>query len=471
MPAGSYGGRIKKGIGFKKIFIINKTIMTKTDILIIGGGPAGMVAAVVTRKNNPDKKITLVRETEKCVVPCGLPYIFNRLPAVEKDMMPDKAYEANKINLIIGEAVKVDSQNKKVLLKNGEEISCEKLVLATGSSPAMIPIKGVELGGVYQIKKDIKYLEKLREAILKAKNIVIIGGGFIGTELAEELSSIKNKNISIVEILNHCLIANFDEEFAMAGENKIKEKGVELYFKTAVEEIIGGNKVEKVKLNNDEEIPADLVIMAVGARPNIKLAEKAGIKIIEKGGIWVDEFMQTNIPDIFAIGDCAETKSFFTGKNSLVMLASVACYEARIAGANLYREKKDLIKNNGTVAAFSTYLDRLVLGAVGLNETTAKKENIKIIIGESEAPSHHPGTLPNTEIIKVKLVFEKSSKILLGGQITGPESVAEMINLIAVAVQQKMTARELENLQVATHPLITAPPTAYPVIKAAETVL
>ena len=445
--------------------------MNKTDILIIGGGPAGLITAATARKNNPDKKIILVREHSKCAVPCGLPYIFNRLPAVEKDLMPDKAYEANKINLIIGEAVKVDSQNKKVNLKNGEDIDYDKLILATGSSPAMIPIKGVELNGVYQIKKEIKYLENLREEIIKAKNIVIIGGGFIGAELAEELSSIKNKNISIVEILEHCLIANFDEEFAVAGEEKIKEKGVKLYLKTAVEEIIGKDKVEAVKLNNGEEIPADLVIMAVGARPNVKLAEDAGIKIIEKGGVEVDEFMRTSVSGIFAAGDCAETKSFFTGENSLVMLASVACYEARIAGANLYRAEKDLIKNDGTVAAFSTYLDGLVLGAVGLNETAANKENIKIIIGESEAPNHHPGTLPNTEMIKVKLVFEESSKILLGGQIAGPENAAEMINLIAVAVQQKMTARELANLQVATHPLITAPPTAYPIIKAAEMVL
>lgn len=442
--------------------------MKKTDILIIGGGPAGLIVAVTARKNSPNKKITLVRETEKCAVPCGLPYIFNRLEAVKKNIMPDKAYKANKIDLVIGEAIKVETDNKKVILKNSEEINYDKLVLAVGSSPAIIPIKGIELKGVYQIKKDIAYLENLRKEIIKAKNIVIIGGGFIGVELAEELSSMKNKNISLVEILDHCLIANFDKEFALAGEEKIVKKGVKLYLKTAVQEIIGKNKVEKAKLNNGKKIRADLVIMAVGARPNIEMAKEAKIKIVKRGGVWVDEFMRTNIPDIFAIGDCAETKSFFTKKNSLVMLASVACYEARIAGANLYRKK---IKNNGTVAAFSTFLDGLVLGSVGLNETQANKEKIKIVIGKSTAPNHHPGTLPNTKMIKVKLIFYKSSKILLGGQIAGPESVAEIINLIAVAVQQKMTAQELANLQVATHPLITASPTAYPIITAAQAVL
>ncbi len=445
--------------------------MIKTDILIIGGGPAGLIAAVTARKNNPDKKITLVRETEKCVVPCGLPYIFNRLPAVQKDLMPDEAYEANKIDLVINEAVKIETSNKKVSLKNNEEINYEKLVLATGSNPVMIPIKGVELDGVYQIKKNIKYLENLREEIIKAKNIVIIGGGFIGVELAEELGVMKDKTVSIIEIMDHCLIANFNEEFAIAGEEKIKERGAKIYTKTAVEEIAGKDKVEKVKLDNGEEIPADLVIMAIGARPSVKLAEDAGIEIVRKGGIWVDEFMRTDIPDVFAIGDCAETMSFFTKKPNLIMLASVACYEARIAGANLYRDEKDLIENNGTVAAFSTCLGGLVLGSVGLNEAGANKKNIEIVVGKSEAPNHHPGTLPNTEIIKVRLVFDQLSKILLGGQVAGPESIAEMINLIAVAVQQKMTAQELANLQVATHPLITAPPTAYPIIKAAEMVL
>ena len=445
--------------------------MKKTDILIIGGGPAGLITAVAARKNNPDKKITLLREHAQCAVPCGLPYIFNRLDSVEKDTMPDKAYEANKIDLIIKEATNINTENKKVIFGEGEEMSYDKLVLATGSNPFVIPIEGVDKDGVYQIKKDMSYLEGLREAILQAKNIVIIGGGFIGVELAEELSVMEGKNISIVEILDHCLIAPFDEEFAVAGEEKIKEKGVKLYLKTAVEEIVGENKVEAVKLNNGDQISADLVIMSVGARPNIKLAKEAGVEIVEKGGILVDKFMRTNTADVFAVGDCAETMDFFTGKSNLIMLASVACYEARIAGANLYCDDENLIKNEGTIAAFSTCLQGLILASVGLNEKTAIKENIEIVVGVSEAPNHHPGTLPNTSLIKMKLVFEKSSKTLIGGQVSGPENTAEMINIIAVAIQKKMTAQELANLQVATHPLITAPPTAYPIIKAAEMVL
>lgn len=445
--------------------------MAKTDILIIGGGPSGLVAAVTARKNNPGKKIVLMRESEKCVVPCGLPYIFNRLKSVEKDAMPDKVYAANKIDLVIGKVIEIDAASKKVNFNNQQNIKYDKLILATGSRSVSIPIDGAELEGVYQIKKDIKYLENLRKAIMKAKNIVIIGGGFIGVELAEELSAMKNKNISVVEILDHCLIANFEEEFAVLGEERIKEKGVKIYLKTIVEKIIGKNKVKAVKFKNGKQILADLVIMAVGSQPDVQLAKSAGVKIVKKGGILVDEFMRTDVPDIFAIGDCAETKNFFTGKSNLIMLASVACYEARIAGANLYCVSKNLIKNRGTIAAFSTYLDGLVLGSAGLSEREAFKNRIKIASGSTEVPNHHPGTLPNTHKIRMKLIFNRNSKILLGGQIAAPENEAELINLIALAIQQKMTAQELAVLQVATHPLITAPPTAYPIIKAAEMVL
>ena len=303
---------------------------------------------------------------------------------------------------------------------------------------------------------------------MNSKDIVIIGGGFIGVEIADDISRIKNKNINIVELLDHCLAANFDQEFAKVAEEQLKNKGVKIYTKTKIQNIGGKERVEFVELDKGEKIPADLVIISIGAKPNIKLAKEAGINTEERGGIWVDEYLRTNIPDIFAVGDCAQTRDFVTGKNIPILLASVATSEARIAANNLYQ--LELIRENkGTVGVFSTKVGDLVLAAAGITENRAKKEGFDYIVGQAEAPNHHPGKLPETKSIKVKLIFAKSSEnLLLGAEIMGPESISEMINILALAIQQKTSLFDFNTWQIATHPLLTSAPTVYPLIKASQ---
>lgn len=443
-------------------------MMKKVDILIIGGGPAGVVAAVTAKKRYPKKEIALIRKTEKAIIPCGIPYIFSRLSSVEDNLMPDAPLKNNGINLIIDQVIKIEPSEKKVILEKGKELFYDKLILALGSEAHLIPLPGIEKEGVWLIKKDYDYLVKLREAVLKAKNIVIVGGGFIGVEIADDISRIKNKNISIVELLDHCLAANFDQEFAKIAEEQLKNKGVKIYTKTKIENIGGKERVEFVELDRGEKIPADLVIISIGAKPNIKLAKEAGINTEERGGICVDEYLRTNIPDIFAVGDCAQTRDFVTGKNIPILLASVATSEARIAANNLYQ--LELIRENkGTVGVFSTKVGDLVLAAAGITENRAKKEGFDYIVGQAEAPNHHPGKLPETKSIKVKLIFAKSSEnLLLGAEIMGPESISEMINILALAIQQKTSLFDFNTWQIATHPLLTSAPTVYPLIKASQ---
>jgi NADPH-dependent 2,4-dienoyl-CoA reductase/sulfur reductase-like enzyme len=440
----------------------------KTDILIIGGGPAGVVAANTAKKHYPEKQVTLVRKEEKTVIPCGIPYIFNRLDSVDKDLMSDQPMLDNKINLIIKEVAEIKPKEKQIVLKDGDALEYDKLILALGSAPQLVPVPGIEKSGVWLVKKDYEYLKNLRKAVLESKNIVIIGGGFIGVEFAEELSSIKNLNISIVEKLDHCLATNFDEEFILAAEEKLKNTGIKIFTGKTIKEIGGKESVEYVELDSGEKLPADLVILSIGAKPNINLAQKSGIKIEEKGGITVDEYMKTSVPDVFAIGDCAQTKDFFTNKNIPLMLASIAATEARIAANNLYQI--ELVRENkGTIGVFSTFINGLALGVAGLTEKRAKEQSVDCLIGEAEAPNHHPGTLPGTGKIKVKLIFSNSSeKLLIGGEIIGPESVGEMLNILAMAIQQKTSVFDFNTWQIATHPLLTAAPTIYPLIVAAQ---
>ena len=440
----------------------------KTDIAIIGGGPAAIISAITARQHNPTKDITLIRETDVSIIPCSIPYIFSRLDSCEKITAPDKPLEANKINILTAKAIKLDTTAKKIHTNTGTKLTYNKLILATGSDPIHIPIKGIDKQGIWLIKKDRKHLKKLRTAILNSKNIAIIGGGFIGVELAEELSRIKALNISIIEKLDHCLITVFDEETAIAAEEKLKQNNVKIHTNAQIQEITGENKVESIKLNNGTQIPADLIILSIGAKPNTTLAKESGLKTTEKGAICVNKHMQTSSPDIYAAGDCAQKTDSLTKKDTAILLASTATQEARIAGANLYRKERE---NKGTLGFFSTCISDLILSTAGLTEKRAKDEKIDIITSTAECPNHHPATLPDTQPIKVKLIFEKHKKILIGAQIICPKDTAEMINTLALAIQKKATINDLITLQISTHPLLTPAPTTYPIITAAEQAL
>ncbi|MEA3506695.1 MAG: FAD-dependent oxidoreductase [Elusimicrobiota bacterium] len=439
----------------------------RKEILIIGGGPAAAVSAATARNHYPGKNITVIKDKDTGVIPCGIPYMVNSLDKPENNIMSFDPIEEKGVEVIIDKVEKINRDKKNVETKGGKIYSYEKLILAVGSSPVIPPIKGVELDKVFSIKKDFSYLKNMVESIKESSNIVIIGGGFIGVEFADEISKLKNKNVYLVEMLPELLGNSFDSDFSQSAVEKLKESGVNILTGSRVSEISGSGRVEKVILNGGKEINADLVLLSIGGRPNVKLADEAGLQLGLKKGIWVDEYMRTVDTDIFAIGDCAEKRDFFTRKSTPVMLASTASAEARIAGANLY-ELKVIRENKGTIAVYSTYVSGLVLGSAGLTETSARSENFDVAIGKAEGVDKHPGMLPGANKLKVKLVFSKRSGILMGGQVSGGHSAGELINVIGMAIQKNITINELESYQVATHPYITPAPTKYNLIVAAQ---
>jgi NADPH-dependent 2,4-dienoyl-CoA reductase/sulfur reductase-like enzyme len=213
-----------------------------------------------------------------------------------------------------------------------------------------------------------------------------------------------------------------------------------------------------------------MVLVSVGAKPSSHLAEKAGLRIIENGSIWVDDYMRTDTEDVFAVGDCALKRDFFTRKAAPVWLASTATAEARNAGTNIYGIRV-LHQIQGTIAAFSTQIGGKSFASAGMTCRTCKKEGFRHVTATAVAPDRHPGMLPGASELTVKLVFADRSGILLGGQVSGGPSVGELINVIALAIQKKVTVRELDMMQIATHPLLTSAPTVHPLINAAHQAL
>ncbi|MDD5644088.1 MAG: FAD-dependent oxidoreductase, partial [bacterium] len=385
----------------------------KTDILIIGGGPAGLVSAGTARRYYPDKRILIMKDVVNGCIPCGIPYMFWSLKNPGDNKVSLDALGKNRIEVVVDEAVKIDRVDRKVKTKSGKEYGYEKLVLALGSLPIKPPIAGIEKKGIYPIYKDMDYLSAVITNLKKAKDVLVLGGGFIGVEFADEISKIKGINVCLAEVLPHLLENSFDEDFSLLAEEKLKSKGVNLLTNSKLVEFLGKDKVEGVRFENGKEMKIDNAILGIGARPNVSLAVDAGLDMGRGKGIWVDEYMRTTDSDIFAVGDCAGKRDFYTRKDAPVMLASTATAEARIAGANLYRLKV-VRENKGTIAIYSTYVDGLVLGSAGLTEKSAKNEGFEIIGGKTEAMDKHPGSLPGAGKIKVKLIFSKSSGILMG---------------------------------------------------------
>ena len=440
---------------------------TKTDILILGAGPAGMISAVTARKYYPGKKILIMKDVEKGVIPCGIPYMFSSLDNPEDNKLGTAPLEQNGVLVAVGEAISIDRAEKLVKTSNGSDFSYEKLIIAVGSHPIVPPIPGIEKKGIFPIKKDMEYLKAAIGEIKKGRNVLIVGGGFIGVEFADEISRIKTLKAHLVEVLPHLLANSFDEEFSRQVEERLAARGVNVLTGHRVVEFLGDEKVKGARFENGEELEIDSVILGIGSLPNTKLARDAGLDMGKGNGIWVDEYMRTVDQDIFAVGDCAGKRDFYTRKDAPVRLASTATAEARIAGANLYTLKV-IRENKGTIAAYSTYVDGLVLGSAGLTEASAKKEGFEIITGSAKGPDKHPAALPGSCELMVKLIFSKQSGILMGGQVSGGMSAGEMINIIGMAIQQRVSVTELETLQMATHPYLTAPPTKYAIVLAAQ---
>ncbi|MFW6040540.1 MAG: FAD-dependent oxidoreductase [Thermoplasmatota archaeon] len=438
--------------------------MKEYEVVIIGGSAAGLTSAITCRRHYPDKKILLIRKEEQVLIPCGIPYIFGTVDRPENNLIPDSVLDNNDIDLIIDEAENIDIEKKNIELKNNECVSYKKLVISTGSEPLIPPIPGIDKKNIFTVKKDINHIKNVLKEINNIENLVILGGGFIGVEFADECNKNREMNVTIIEMMPHCLMGAFDKKYCKEAEKELEERGITAITNKKLTEVIGNEKVKKVKLSDGEELPADALIVSVGVKPNTKLAEKAGLEV-DKEGIVVDSNMRTSDPNIFACGDCTKKRSFFTGKAASLWLASVATTEARIAGANLFSTRRE---NRGAIGVFSTIIGDTVFGKAGMDSETARKEGFEVVVGEAEAANRHPADMPGMHKMKVKLVFNKKNGELLGGQVKGGPSAGEVANTISACIQKKMTVDDISTFQLGTHPAVTASPIAYQIVNAAE---
>jgi NADPH-dependent 2,4-dienoyl-CoA reductase/sulfur reductase-like enzyme len=436
--------------------------MENADVVIIGGGPAGVTCAISAQNTYPTKKIILIRKESKPMIPCGIPYIFHSLKNVDENILPDTPLNLIGTEIIVDEVV---NKNENVIeLKSGKKIQFEKLVLAAGSKAILPQIEGINLKGIYLVKKDRDYLQGLLEESKNAKSVIILGGGYIGVEVADELLK-AGKNVTIIEKLSCLLPTSTDCEFGIKAQEIIENSGAKVILNKNIVKISGNKKVEDIYLDDGTKLNADLLIIGCGYKPNLILAEKFNLVFDPKHGILVDEYLRTSDENIFAIGDCAAKLDFFTGDFSNVMLASTAMAEGRLAGSNLFSIKV-IRKYKGIMGSFSTKIGNTAFGVSGLIEMKAKEMGLDYVVGTSKTIDRHPGKLPGASPVFLKLIFSRYSHALLGGEVYGGDSVGELVNMLSVMILNQMTDMDIDTLQIGTHPMLTASPVVYPVINA-----
>jgi NADPH-dependent 2,4-dienoyl-CoA reductase/sulfur reductase-like enzyme len=439
----------------------------KKDIIVIGGSAAGLVAATTAASNYPDKSVLLIRKEERVMIPCGIPYVFGTLGSTEEDLMPDQGLISAGVEIHVGTVTKIHPEEHKLDMESGLFYTYEKLIIATGSTP-YVPdfIKGTELENVFVIPKQKTYLDHVKAKLDVSNTVAIIGAGFIGVEMADELAK-AGKDVILIEAKEHILGAAFDTDSCILAESILEEHGVTIKTSSLVKSLNGDKAVSEVTLQSGETIPVDAVILSIGYRPNIEMAKSSGISCNKQGAIKVDTYMRTHQKDIFACGDCAQKRDFVTGRITDIMLASTACAEARVAGMSLY-ELSTIKTFNGTIGIYSTNIGNTSFGVAGITEKKASEEGFRIVSATFKGMDRHPGKLNNPHYQSVKLVANKTTGLIMGGEVIGGNSIGELTNVLGFIIQNKMTVTDILVSQIGTQPMLTASPAKYPLIKAAE---
>ncbi len=446
------------------------------EILIIGGGAAGLKAASRARRKDAEASITVVDAGKyPSIGRCGLPYYVGGL-VHEIDNLRETTYGAvrdesyfkrlkNIDVLTLTRAVEIDRERRtvKIVKQGGEEdeLNYDYLVIATGAKPVRPPIEGIDSDGVVTLfnpEDAEKIIEMWEEGAEKA---VIIGAGLIGLESAEALKNL-DMEVTVIEMLDRVAPNMLDREIAALVEQHLKEKGVQVMTNTRVEKILSEDGKVTGVVANGKEIPAQIVVVATGVRPNVELAEKAGLKIGETGAIWVNEYMQTSDERIYAGGDCVETTNLITGRKVIAPFGDVANKQGRVIGENITGGKERFPGVYGT-CVFKAF-DFTVAGT-GLNEAQAKEAGIDYLTVLAPGPdrAHY---YPAARYIRLKLIVEKGTWKVIGAQATGMGEVAKRIDVISMAIQAGMTIDQLSHVDLAYAPPYS--PALDPVIVAAN---
>ncbi|OQY45365.1 MAG: FAD-dependent pyridine nucleotide-disulfide oxidoreductase [Candidatus Parabeggiatoa sp. nov. 2] len=457
--------------------MVRKEKEHKLNLVIIGGGPA----AITIAKTIQDKmKVTIIRPEDHSMIYCAMPYAIENLLTFEKTFKSDNIVFDAKAELIRDTVSNVDFDTKTISMEKNKDINYDKLIIATGAVPILPPIEGNRRSNVMTFKTEDdlkKIIDLVDNGLQKA---VVVGAGAIGIELAQALNERKVET-HLVDMAESILPNMMDIDMIEETQETLIRAGVHLHLKSKVEAIQVKGKTEEIILDNNKVIPLSsfddncteldketttgLVVFAVGMRPTVGIFEGTKLEI-EKDGIVINNKMETNIPDVYAVGDCCQFTSALTGEVISGKLATNAVPMGRVLAFNLLGQNREY---PGFYNGAATKINDVFLGGTGFTEATARK-NFEVEVGYAEFTTAFP-IMPSAKKVKLKLIADKNTHKIIGGQFISGEPVADKVDQITMALQFGITVEQLTSFSYSSQPYQSFYPAHNLIVKAAEEIL
>src|SRR6056297_116918 len=429
-------------------------------IAVVGGVAAGTSAAAKASRTNEDAEIVLFEKGEDIsYAGCGLPYYISEVTKSRGKVVlntPQEFSEKYGVEVKIRhEVTNIDKDNKVITYKDLENdtkgtYEYDKLIITTGAKPIVPPIEGIDLDNIQPLRS-VKDADQIKEKMTGVEKVTIVGAGLIGLEMAESFVEL-DKEVTVVELQDK-ILPPFSEDITKYVDNHLREQGVNLVLGDGVNSFKGEDSVEQVITSSRQKIEADFVLLSLGIKPEVSLAKQAGIAIGKTGAIEINERMETNVKDIYAAGDCAETINLLTDERVWVPMGSTANKQGRIAGENAADGE------NHHLGVFQTAITKIfdyTVAKTGIDENEAAESGYDPVV-VTITGANHAHYFPNFKKMKIRGVFDKNTHRILGAQIEGESKVDKRIDVISTAIYSELTAEDLFQVDLAYAPPYSTP--------------